>query len=190
MKEYKEIREENDNFTEKYNLAKQRNPANAKNEINTVSAFQSTFVDLISRYNIKGIKVPDLSIKNNLFQPSPILMDNDRIVDYYRLGDNQKTYTKDLNFLLKLNTSVNEKMLKDEKKLKFFNNNIMPSNKKIDPKKDILPVKIQVIEKTNKEHRQEIKLHSKSIFKSKSMIDTGEFLQLFELKGIYTGFNR
>ena len=113
MINYNQLREENDRFLNKYKIAKTFKLKNKTVEGLPISSFQITFADLINKYNKKNYKVSDLSLKNNLFQPSPLLMENNKIVDYYRFGNLCEIYDKDLNFLNKTTAQLFEKSEKE-----------------------------------------------------------------------------
>ena len=180
MKVYRELRNDNDNFSYKYRIAKEKNPNFKKTD--DTQKFQLTFYDLIANYKSKGVKVPNLSLKNKLFEISPLLMDNSNIVRQFPIGDNKKIYEKDLNFLDNLNDVVNEKITRDENKFSYLideksiKNSI--KNQKIDENLNIKN------EKTNQELIKEIEVIKEQINKSKSMIDMGEHKKIFDLKGI------
>ena len=180
MKVYRELRNDNDNFSYKYRIAKEKNPNFKKTD--DTQKFLLTFYDLIAYNKSKGFKVPNLSLKNKLFEISPLLMDNSNIVRQFPIGDNKKIYEKDLNFLDNLNDVVNEKITRDENKFSYLideksiKNSI--KNQKIDENLNIKN------EKTNQELIKEIEVIKEQINKSKSMIDMGEHKKIFDLKGI------
>ncbi len=72
-KSQKEFYVENENFIQAYSSLQKLFPRK----------IEENFVDLISEYKQRGYKIPDLSIKRNLFTPNPLLLDNNRVIDYY-----------------------------------------------------------------------------------------------------------
>jgi hypothetical protein len=112
MKEYSEIKVENDNFnkklkqTEKLKELKEKRYGSQKNVDDTAE----TFRDLINKYKDRGYKIPDLSVRHNLFQPSPLLLENHKISDFYKfMKKGQDVNDKNVHFLLKINKMLNEK---------------------------------------------------------------------------------
>ena len=79
--------------------------------INYVTSFQSTFGDLISNYKDKGYKISDLSTKKSLFEPSPLLLDNNKIFNNSDIGHLNKIYQKDLSYLHKIGGMMQEKFI-------------------------------------------------------------------------------
>jgi hypothetical protein len=127
MENYKSIKEENDYFSYKYENTKNLNIKEKSSEI--ISGPQETFFDLICKYNEKGYKIPDLSVKKNLFEPSPLLMEDNKISDFYKLklrnsGDNTSTssHKKDIFFLHNFQLSINERLVSEEDKKEMISN--------------------------------------------------------------------
>ena len=169
---YNELREENDNFSKSYNLAKTFKFKTKTDKIVTASSFQMTFVDLINKYEEKQYKVTDLSLKNNLFEPSPLLLENNKIVDYYRFGDNTKIYEKDLKFLVKTNAQINDKAIDNEERRKH-----LPSKQNLidnfceDPNKK---------PKTKIEYLNDIKANKLYIRTATMLMEEDEFKDIFD----------
>lgn len=174
MKVYKEISQENDVFAKKYKMAKGKNDLNKK-DFSSTSNFQKTFADLIANYKEHGYKIPDLSVKKKLFERSPLLIENDKIVRYYLLGDYRDIYKKDLRFTTKLNNLINQRIAKEERILGLREAENKSSNR---------------TEVTNEENRvktiknlvKDVKSNEEQLARSKSLVETGAFKQLFELK--------
>jgi hypothetical protein len=75
---------------------------------------ENIFSELMLKYKEKGYhNVRDIKQKTNLFEVSPLLLPNNKILDFYKLGDNYKHYSKDLDYTKKLKKMVNEKYLND-----------------------------------------------------------------------------
>lgn len=74
--EYKLIHEENKEFSESYKFFEQL----------TKKQFyiEDTFKDLIVEYKHRNYKIPDFSTRHNLFTPSPLLLHNRKINDFYK----------------------------------------------------------------------------------------------------------
>jgi hypothetical protein len=86
MENFKHLKEENTHFQQKYEISKRKNEEENKKKIRTgLITTSNTFSELISNYNKKGYKIPDLSVKKNLFEPSTLLMEDNKIQDYYKI---------------------------------------------------------------------------------------------------------
>lgn len=173
MKYYNKLKEENDNFLSKYKQAKVRVEERRKNSKNKATSFEKTFEDLLSKYKEKGYKITDLSLKNKLFEPSALLLENNKIVSNFKILQNTNTYTKDLSFLQRISGSMTEKLLTDEKLITHKHTDIN-TNPLIT---DIL------IKPTSKKHLlMEIKENEQYIEDAQNFIDSNEFRQIYELQ--------
>jgi hypothetical protein len=142
--------------------------------LNAQSTFRTTFVDLISNYKKKGYKVKDLSLKNNLFEPSPLLLENDKIVRYFPLGDNTKCYNKDLKFVNILNSSLNDRIQRDERRHSIFYSD--------DFRIEDMLLLNEYKNKTTQDLVNEIEKNEEAAAKSKSLLESGDYQHLFDLK--------
>jgi hypothetical protein len=133
MEEYQELKEENENFSKKFKqtekLKEFENRFKAPSG-NAQKKIEETFIDLIRLYKEKGYNIPDLSVKNNLFEQSALLLENEKILDFYKFNSKLKD-DKDLEFLNKINTLLNEKLTasdepnEGQKKLKKRRSNFL-----------------------------------------------------------------
>ena len=105
FKHYKIIKTENDNFSTKYKNFYTSKENKDKNFL---------FNDLISKYHEKGYKAIDINIE--LFEPSALLLETNKIFDFSKLVDNLRSYEKDQFYLEKLNKVVQDKLSSDSKK--------------------------------------------------------------------------
>jgi hypothetical protein len=172
MKYYNKLKEENDNFLAKYKQAKDRVEERRKNSKNKATSFELTFEDLLSKYKEKGYKTTDLSLKNKLFEPSALLLENNKIVPNYKILQNTATYTKDLSYLQRIGGSMTEKLLTDEKIIssKHSDNHPYPLITDI------------MIQPTSKKHLlNEIQANEKYIEEAERMIDLNEYRQIYDL---------
>ncbi len=116
LESHKEIKKENDIFLNKYNNAKKKTALKKDN------SSENIFSELMLKYKEKGYhNVRDIKQKTNLFEVSPLLLPNNKVLDFYKLGDNYKHYSKDLDYTRKLKKMVNEKFLNDGR-VKTVNN--------------------------------------------------------------------
>ena len=111
MQQYREIKEENSNFAMRFKQTEKiEELANSKKQRN-LKKTDETFHDLIIKYKERGYKIPDLSTAHNLFKQSPLLLENHKIEDYYRYFFKDTEHTdKSSNFLLNLNSNLNERI--------------------------------------------------------------------------------
>ncbi len=172
MKYYNKLKEENDNFLAKYKQAKDKVEERRKNSKNKATSFEKTFEDLLSKYKEKGYKTTDLSLKNKLFEPSALLLENNKIVSNYKILQNTETYNKDLSYLQRIGGSMTEKLLTDEKIItnKHADNNPYPLITEI------------MSQPTSKKHLlNEIQANEKYIEEAQKMIDLNEYCQIYDL---------
>ena len=71
---------DNNNFLESYSNVQKMYPRNTEEK----------FHELITQYKQKGYKIPDLSIKRNLFTPNPLLLDKNKLNNYYSFYKKRK----------------------------------------------------------------------------------------------------
>lgn len=107
---YEEMHEENQIFSRFYQKIEEiRNQADKK-KLDKVSKIESTFSELINKYKDRGYKIPDLSLKNNLFDPSPLLLENTKINDFYKYKTKEAiNKDKDHEFIDKVLNVIEEK---------------------------------------------------------------------------------
>jgi hypothetical protein len=101
--EVKELKEHNSLFSNNYKLHEKRKEEKRKK----MKHYEVPFKDLIRRYNEKKYRIPNLSVKDNLFEPSPLLLENKEIRDFYKymtIEDNE------CKFLEKVNSEVLDRM--------------------------------------------------------------------------------
>jgi hypothetical protein len=168
---YNTLRDENKMFLKKYRIAKIFKNRN-KPEGHVNSGFHTTFADLITKYKEKNYKITDLSLKNNLFEPSPLLIENNKIIDYSRLGDLSKIYDKDMYFLMKTNNQIYEKPdTRDIRQLSL-------TNKRASIK--LIEDDIKSKQKTIDEYILNIKSNDKMIKRTTRLLEENDFKTLFE----------
>jgi hypothetical protein len=97
--EIKDLKEHNDIFTIHYKKYGKRVEEKRKR----LKHIETPFKDLIRKYNDKGYRIPNLSVKSNLFEPSPMLLEINEIKEFYKfntVGDGE------CKFLEKVNNAV------------------------------------------------------------------------------------
>ena len=98
MQYYKDNKDINEEFQQQLNktlkfdqyLAKKKNPYNGEN-----ARRDNAFRDIILEYKDKGYKIPDLSVRKNLFKTSALLIDNCNLKQYFNTrkdGENSNTF--------------------------------------------------------------------------------------------------
>ena len=126
---------DNNNFLESYSNVQKMYPRNTEEK----------FHELITQYKQKGYKIPDLSIKRNLFTPNPLLLDKNKLNNYYSFYKKKKrtislltpkTKDKHLQFLKNEENLVEKELFKIRKK------------KRKDEGKDYSPIKTEITEVT------------------------------------------
>ena len=166
MKIHKEKKQENDTFLSKYKISKKK--LEVKN-----SAFENVFDELIRKYKVKGYH--NVQNENNkLFEVSPLLIENNRIFDLFKLGDNYDIYEKDLTYASKLTNIVNEKIVLESR-------NLFATQEVVKPKVEV--VKKKNFQKFSKADLiLQIKKNEESIKNTSMIIDKKELKQMFESK--------
>jgi hypothetical protein len=131
MQQYSEIKEENNNFAMRFKQTEKIEEfANSKKQRN-LKKTDETFHDLIINYKERGYKIPDLSTDHNLFKQSPLLLENHKIEDYYRYFFKATEHTdKSSNFLLNLNSHLNERIQTTDMEVQEVNNKFPSPNSK------------------------------------------------------------
>lgn len=114
---YKEMKEESKEFMKSYLLI-QKNKEKLNAEIKD-NKLKSPFLDLINQYSQKGYKIPDLTLKKNLFSPSMILADENKMKDYFKSNKISKKEKKEFSYVKKLDNCVH----KTQQKLEKFKSN-------------------------------------------------------------------
>lgn len=110
---YKEMKEESKEFMKSYLLI-QKNKEKLNAEIKD-NKLKSPFLDLINQYSQKGYKIPDLTLKKNLFSPSMILADENKMKDYFKSNKISKKEKKEFSYVQKLDNCVHKTQQKLEK---------------------------------------------------------------------------
>jgi hypothetical protein len=105
LKEDQVLKEHNGVFTTHYRLYEKRTEETRKKLKQT----EVPFKDLIHKYNDKGYRIPNLSVKSNLFAPSPLLLENKEIRDYYKYTTIED---RECKFLEKINGGVLDRLSK------------------------------------------------------------------------------
>ena len=115
---------DNNNFLESYSNVQKMYPRNTEEK----------FHELITQYKQKGYKIPDLSIKRNLFTPNPLLLDKNKLNNYYSFYKKKKrtislltpkTKDKHLQFLKNEENLVEKELFKIKKKRELMKGNII-----------------------------------------------------------------
>ena len=122
---YSNINKETNNFITSYKLILSKKEKR-KEKIKDPK-LRSPFTDLINQYETKGYSIPNLSVDKNLFNPSILLNEPKKVVEFLMKVKNTKNVkeTKDFNFIRKLNVIVKckeerFKKLKNDKKYAIF----------------------------------------------------------------------
>ena len=113
---YNHLRTETTNFLSSYHTIQEKKEKD--NERIKDKKLKSPFLDLINQYISRGYKIPDLSSNKNLFAPSILLSEPDKIV---KLKETEITASRDLNYLKRVKNAVNRtnammKKKRDQKK--------------------------------------------------------------------------
>ena len=99
-KELRKLHEDNNKFLTEYKTA---------NKFVKKKTSKETFKGLIKMYVKKGYKIPDLSVKHNLFNLCPLIEENnEKIIQGFK--KDKKLSTKTMNYLRKLNVLVKQHM--------------------------------------------------------------------------------
>ena len=99
-KELRMLHEDNKKFLTEYKTA---------NKFVKKKTSKETFKGLIKMYVKKGYKIPDLSVKHNLFNLCPLIEENnEKIIQGFK--KDKKLSTKTMNYLRKLNVLVKQHM--------------------------------------------------------------------------------
>ena len=117
MQYYKDNKDINEEFQQQLNktlkfdqyLAKKKNPYNGEN-----ARRDNAFRDIILEYKDKGYKIPDLSVRKNLFKTSALLIDNCNLKQYFNTrkdGENSNTFEdKEIFFISKVNNLIYDRL--------------------------------------------------------------------------------
>lgn len=108
--EYKDKKDENDEFLKRYNKIKKIVEEQDARVPGKISGPLAVFQDLICKYKSIGYKLPDLSIQKNIFKPCPLLMDDSKIDTFYKSLSSNEISNKTLQFLIHLNIQLTEKL--------------------------------------------------------------------------------
>lgn len=99
-KELRKLHEDNNKFLTEYKTA---------NKFVKKKTSKETFKGLIKMYVKKGYKIPDLSVKHNLFNLCPLIEENnEKIIQGFK--KDKKLSAKTMNYLRKLNVLVKQHM--------------------------------------------------------------------------------
>ncbi len=131
----KELVIENNNFIESYANVQKLYPKNTEEK----------FHDLITQYKQRGYKIPDLSIKRNLFTPNPLLLDKNKVNNYYSFYKKKK---KTISLLSPNNKDKHLQFLKNEENLVEKELFKIRKKKRKDEGKDYSPIKTEITEVT------------------------------------------
>ena len=82
--EHTELKEETDQFTMFNKKIGKRREELDKKQFYKESNVEKTFSKLIHHYKERGYTIPDLSTKKNLFEPSPLLLENSKIATKWK----------------------------------------------------------------------------------------------------------
>jgi hypothetical protein len=170
---HQEIQNENNIFLDKYNKAKKKIAMKKDN------AFENIFADLLMKYKDKGYhNASELKGKTNLFEVSPLLIENNNIISFFKLGDNYKLYSKDFEYVKNLKGQINERIVNDSRSLSK-----MKSMKSISmtPSLEVNESGKNSIEdqRSKKEIFREIEKIRKEIDNTNNMINNGEANKIF-----------
>lgn len=127
---YNEKKKENSNFIKRFDNYNKRKEEK-ENEIKQISIKKETgsndiiFKDLIKKYRQKGYKLSPVIYKNNIFQASSLLMENNKIADYLHFSDNKNIFNKELSYLIKVKKNMNLRDIKliNKNESKFIKEN-------------------------------------------------------------------
>ncbi len=131
----KELVVENNNFIESYSNVQKLYPKNTEEK----------FHDLITQYKQRGYKIPDLSIKRNLFTPNPLLLDKNKVNNYYSFYKKKK---KTISLLSPKHKDKHLQFLKNEENLVEKELFKIRKKKRKDEGKDYSPIKTEITEVT------------------------------------------
>ena len=106
---YNHLRTETTNFLSSYHTIQEKKEKD--NERIKDKKLKSPFLDLINQYISRGYKIPDLSSNKNLFAPSILLSEPDKIVKLKEINA-----SKDLKYLKRIKNAVNKKNAINKKK--------------------------------------------------------------------------
>ena len=171
MSNYLGLKEENESFSRKFKISKKIQNSISNPSKKSESPFQHTFADLISKYKLNGYKIKDLSKKNNLFEPTPLLLDGPKIVNSFQFNQNLNCYEKDFDYLNKIGDNINEKIMTD----KNFGNH------KLARKMTGIDVRSLKNEKTKEEILLEIENGIKQINISNNLLESGNYKLVYSL---------
>lgn len=111
LKKYRDKKEENDEFLRNYNLLKKMSDENASKKKGRSYGPELVFRDLIFSYKEKGYKIPDFSTEKNLFKPSGLLLEENKLISYFKTKGSGKPKVencKEIFFLQNLSLYMNE----------------------------------------------------------------------------------
>jgi hypothetical protein len=121
MKEIRELKETNEFLIGRYNVI--THPNTERSSTKSVRMITTTFEDVISKYKDRGYNFSDESLQKNMFDASPLILENSRLNNYFKfvkyvtqneLGTNSKiNYQRDTSYLEKLVKVLNEKIVID-----------------------------------------------------------------------------
>lgn len=158
-----DLKYENNAFLSQFKKIQNLNPKGLMG--NSQSKIADTFNTLMRKYKIRGYKIPDFSIKNNIFEIDPLLLANFRLHEYYNHQPTEEL-EKDTNlrFLEKVNVDVIKRLnknFKDEEDYNNSNNQIQSLNALYDTEE---------LEKMQKEANETVKYNSelKTYFETKN----------------------
>jgi hypothetical protein len=112
--EHQELREETEHFKQFNKKIEKRKEDLDKKQPLKVNTVEKTFAKLIHNYKQRGYRIPDLSPRKNLFKPSPLLLENSKIIDYYRFFCKDKENDKNQYFVDKVGELVTARKMQNE----------------------------------------------------------------------------
>jgi len=101
------LKYENKSFLTQFKKTQMLNPKGMLG--NSQSKIDSTFNELYRQYKSKGYEVPDLSVKNNIFEIDPLIIEEGRLSEFYN-HQNREFLNTDTN--LKFLENVSQDMVK------------------------------------------------------------------------------
>ena len=113
---FSDVKDENNKFSNIYKKIQKD-----KNKFNTGTYLDHEYlIGIASNYAKRGIKVPKISLENNVFSANPLILEGSELEDYivYNLGDRQKSdkFLKKLEILVRKKETGNFIMSDDERK--------------------------------------------------------------------------
>jgi hypothetical protein len=110
VKTYFDLREENHNFANNYKRLEDLKKTKAKKKKTLDEEnFEFVFKELLYSYNKRGYNIEELKSEANLFEPSPLLLENNEIMGFYK-NNKDETGDKDVKLLERFGKFSDAKM--------------------------------------------------------------------------------